>query len=121
MKRLVTVLLGTIWLAGCGSSGPAVEELDRVPREVEEAIETEHSLQMIDNGTASYLVFRTYLSVKPEFETRGSTLIIDLKEAPPKSDQIKTHVYKVETDWKLDTIETRINGEPAPFAVITSI
>lgn len=63
-------------------------------------------------------MFRSYMSVRSGFETKGSTLIVNLDEVPPQSDQIETHVYKVETGEEPDATEFRVNGEPAPLGVL---
>lgn len=93
--------------------------MDKVPKRISEAIDSDAPLQMINrSGKKYYIVFNSQEEVEYELETIGTTALVKLDEVVSKIDGVKQYVYYLTTDQYHDTIDIKVNGESMSYPVI---
>ncbi|WP_040225556.1 hypothetical protein [Bhargavaea cecembensis] len=121
MKKLALLLLGTLLvLAACGSQEASIEELDKVPRKVEENLDRNEWLQAIQTSDTKsyYLVFRSDRAVDAAIEVKNSKANVKLNETGNAGSSNGWHVFKVKRNGREDTVEYLINGQSVPISIV---
>lgn len=121
MKKLALLLLGTLLvLAACGSQEASIEELDKVPRQVEENLDRNEWLQAIQTSDTKsyYLVFRSDRAVDAAIEVKNSKANVKLNETGNAGSSNGWHVFKVKRSGREDTVEYLINGQSVPISIV---
>ena len=118
LKRLFAlILVFTIILAACNASELSISELQNIPSKVQDAINSEATLQMITSGEENaYIVFHSTEAVSVELEVTENTLNIKFNTTPQENTELKQYVYKLNRgDSEFDTIDVLVNDESIPF------
>lgn len=121
LKRIfVLVLLLISILSACNSSKLSFSEIDNVPNNVQDKVDSNLKLQSItDSGKGYYIVFHSSGDVEASLETKGDTVIIKFNETNLLDDLVKQHTFYLTTDPEHDVIEVQVNGEQMPFDGVT--
>lgn len=119
MKRLFSLLfVFTIILAACNSSELSITEVQNVPKEIQNLIGSDYTLQLIYDSKKddTYIIFHSSGTVTAELELSENILNIKLNSANQESNEVKPHVYKIiRGDAEYDTINVQVNGENTHF------
>lgn len=120
MKRFSIVILILFIVTACNTSTLSISEIEHVPEEVQDKINSEYTLQLIHEGEdASYIVYQSSGTVTVDLETVGNTLSVKLDETDNQNE--KQMVFKLTLDPEHEVIDVLINGESTPFDDVTSI
>lgn len=115
---LVTILL----LAACNSPELSIQEVERIPSKVQERINTDYTLQLIndsDKGDA-YIIFQSEGEVTAELELNENKLDIKLEKTDQDNRSLKQFVYKITRgDAGYDMINVLLNGQETPLDNVT--
>jgi hypothetical protein len=109
-------------LSACNESTLSFSEIENVPRDVQDKIESNHTLQLIGGNEdiyTSYIVYRTAGKVTTDLEARGENVKVKLDETNPQDNVSKPHAYKLTVDPEHKIIEVWINGKLTPFDSMT--
>lgn len=108
-------------LASCNSATLSIKELESVPKDIQNKLNSSNTLEMIyTKKNISYIVFRSKGNVLADVEIQGDKLLIKLDVTDEQDDGIKQHIYKLTYDYELvEYINVLINGEPTPFDQIS--
>lgn len=120
MKRIFLIMfLILAIISGCSQQKLSFGEVDKVPKRISEAIDSDAPLQMINrSGKKYYIVFNSQDEVESELETIGTTALVKLDEVVSKIEGVKQYVYYLTTDEYHDTIDIKVNGESMSYPVI---
>jgi hypothetical protein len=125
MKRVFAlVILVILILSACNSNSSTLSfsEIEKVPNNVQDKIDSNLKLQLIDDGEkGSYIVFQTSGKVETNVETQGDTVTIKFRISNSQSDAVKQNTYYLTTDPIHDAIDIQVNGESTPFDSITAL
>ena len=120
MKQAVLLILCAVVLfvlPACGQKKLSLEEVEKAPKKVAEAVNPEDPLQIITKNGAYYIVFQSSKDVSAKLESNGQTAVVQLNEADADS-QESLHVYALTIDAEHDTLDIKVNGESASFPMI---
>lgn len=124
MRKLFSLLLMTvIILAACNSSELNISEIQSIPTNVQEKINTDYTLQLLEDSEEgdSYIVFHSLETVKAQLELKENILIIKLDSITQENSELKPHVYKITRgDAEYDTINVLINGQATPLDSVSA-
>ena len=119
-KILLLVFLLISILAACNSSTLSFKEIEKIPKNVQQAVDPNLKLQSItDGGKGYYIVFYSRGDVETDLETKGDTLIIKFNVTNQINDVEKQNIFYLTTDTKHHAIDVQVNGESIPFDNIT--
>ncbi|MET3574475.1 hypothetical protein ACFFIY_13395 [Bhargavaea ullalensis] len=120
MKRLAMFLLGMVWLTGCGMQVASIEELEKMPKKVEEYMDPNELLQVIQVGDSDsyYLVLRSDRAVDSAIEMKNSKANVKLNETGSAGSSSGWHVFKVKRSGGEDTVEYFLNGQSVPISMV---
>ncbi len=120
MKRIFLIMfLILAIISGCSQQKLSFGEVDKVPKRISEAIDSDAPFQMINrSGKKYYIVFNSQDEVESELETIGTTALVKLDEVVSKIEGVKQYVYYLTTDEYHDTIDIKVNGESMSYPVI---
>ena len=124
MRKIVLILFASILLTACNSNNStlSISELEVVPDDVQDAIDSESTLQLINEGEkTAYVVYQSKGEVVTDLEEQGDTLKIKLNVTKEDEDEIVQRVYKLTTDDKHKALNVLINGKSTPFDVVSGI
>lgn len=124
MKKLMYLLMLSAFLtAGCNDTSTlSISEIENVPKEVQQKIDSNYSLQKIEESENTfYIVFYSKSKVKTFLESKGSILEIELSEEGEESEEIEQHIYKLTIDPEHQNLDIFINGEKTSFENVTSL
>lgn len=124
MRKIVLILFASILLTACNSNNStlSIRELDNVPDDVQGVIDSENTLQLINEGeNTAYVVYQSKGKVITDLEEQGDTLKIKLNVTKEDDDPIVQHVYKLTLEDKHTAIDVLINAESTPFDNVTGI
>lgn len=116
------MLVVTIILAACNSSELSISEIQSVPKQVDDRISSEYTLQLINDSKKdhAYIIFRSTEKVTAELEVRESILNIKLDSTNQESNVFSQYVYKITRgDAEYDTMHVLVNGKNTPFDNVT--
>ena len=112
----------TTILVACNTSTLSMSEIEIVPTDVQDKIDSNYELQLIYDGEdIAYVVYRSNGIVVTDLEVKGDTLRIKLDETNKKDDVIEQFVYKLTLDPEHKVIDVLINGKSKPFDNVSSL
>lgn len=119
MKKIILFLLMTIAiLTACNTSTLSISEIEIVPKDVQNKIDSNTTLQMInENEETYYIIFHSNGDASVDLESEGEVLNIKFEENG--NGEKKQNVYKLTTDPEHEQIKVFINGEETHFDVIS--
>jgi hypothetical protein len=117
MKKIfVLVFLVILILSACNSSKLSFSEIENVPDNVQDKVDSSLKLQSItDGGKGYYIVFYSSGDVESDLETKGDTVIIKFNETNLKEDDVKQNTFYLSTGPEHDVIDVHVNGVSTPF------
>ncbi|WP_273129403.1 peptidylprolyl isomerase [Bacillus weihaiensis] len=121
MKKIVVlVFMVVLILSACTSSKLSFSEIENVPNNVQDKIDSNLKLQSItDGGKGYYIVFHSSGDVETDLETQGDTVTIKFNVTNLQDDVVKQNTYYLTTATETDVIDVMVNGESIPFDNIT--
>jgi len=90
-------------------------EVTQITGDVWEHVDPALHLQLLSSDDQTYIVFQSERAVTADYEIIDNRVIIKLDESGNKQEVTETHVYKLRTNAKQDTIDVRVNGKQRPF------
>ena len=106
----------------CNTSTLSMSEIDIVPNDVQEKIDSNNVLQLIYDGEdIAYVVYQSNGTVVTDLEVQGDTLKVKLDETNKQDDVIEQRVYKFTLDPEHEVIDVLINGKLKSFDNISSL
>lgn len=122
-KILVSVILVLMILSACNSSTLSFSEIENVPNNVQEKINSDLNLQLINDGEkGKYIIFHSRGDIeRTDVKTEGDKVTINFDVSNSQDDVEKQYTYYLTTDPELDVITVLVNGEEMPFEVVTSL
>ncbi|WP_374054500.1 hypothetical protein [Rossellomorea sp. FM04394] len=129
MKKLVglAILMLSI-LNACNTSSSndsstlSFSEVENVPHHVQNKIDPNVRLQLMDEGDeGSYIVFQSSGEIETDVEARGDTVTIKFSTSGLQGDTVKQKVYYLTRGPGQDVIHVLVDGEPAPFDIVTGL
>lgn len=123
MKKLFySIFFFTLILTACNSSEISISEIQNIPNNVQDKINSNYTLQLINDGeNMAYTIFHSKGTVTTDLETKDDTLIVKLDSTNKDNDELKQYVYKLTLDPEHNTIEVLVNGQSTPFDNITGL
>ncbi len=119
-KIVVLVFMVVLILSACTSSKLSFSEIENVPNNVQDKIDSNLKLQSItDGGKGYYIVFHSSGDVETDLETQGDTVTIKFNVTNLQDDVVKQNTYYLTTATETDVIDVMVNGESIPFDNIT--
>ena len=119
---LILLILITSITVACNTSTLSMSEIDIVPNNVQEKIDSNYVLQLIYDGEdIAYIVYQSNGTVVTDLEVQGDTLKVKLDETNKQDDVIEQRVYKFTLDPEHEVIEVLINGKSKAFDNVSSL
>ena len=119
---LILLMLTTAITVACNTSTLSMSEIDIVPNDVQEKIDSNYVLQLIYDGEdIAYVVYQSTGTVVTDLEVQGDTLKVGLDETNKQDDVIKQRVYKFTLDPEHEVIDVLINGKSKAFDNVSSL
>lgn len=119
---LILLMLITSITVACNTSTLSMSEIDIVPNDVQEKIDSNYVLQLIYDGEdIAYIVYQSNGTVVTDLEVQGDTLKVKLDETNKQDDVIEQRVYKFTLDPEHEVIEVLINGKSKAFDNVSSL
>lgn len=119
-KIILLVFLVISILTACNSSTLSLSEIENVPNNVQDKVDSNLMLQSItDGGKGYYIVFHSSGEVETDLETKGDTLIIKFNVTNAEDDVVRQNTFYLTTDPEHEAIDVHVNGESIPFDNIT--
>ena len=121
-KVLILLMLITAITVACNTSTLSMSEIDIVPNDVQEKIDSNYVLQLIYDGEdIAYVVYQSNGTVVTDLEVQGDTLKVKLDETNKQDDLIEQRVYKFTLDPEHEVIDVLINGKSKAFDNVSSL
>lgn len=123
IKKIFILLILLIWiLSACNSPTFSFSQVENVPNNVQDKIDSNLTLQLINDGEkGSYVIFQSIGDVETDLETQGDKVTIKLNIINPQNEVVKQNTYYLTTDPEHDVIEVLVNGESIPFDNVTGL
>ena len=119
---LILLMLITSITVACNTSTLSMSEIDIVPNDVQEKIDSNYVLQLIYDGEdIAYIVYQSNGTVVTDLEVQGDTLKVKLDETNKQDDVIEQRVYKFTLDPEHEVIDVLINGQSKSFDNVSSL
>ena len=119
---LILLMLITAITVACNTSTLSMSEIDIVPNDVQEKIDSNYVLQLIYDGEdIAYVVYQSTGTVVTDLEVQGDTLKVKLDETNKQDDVIKQRVYKFTLDPEHEVIDVLIDGKSKAFDNVSSL
>ena len=119
---LILLMLITSITVACNTSTLSMSEIDIVPNDVQEKIDSNYVLQLIYDGEdIAYVVYQSNGTVVTDLEVQGDTLKVKLDETNKQDDVIEQRVYKFTLDPEHEVIDVLINGKSKAFDNVSSL
>ena len=119
---LILLMLITAITVACNTSTLSMSEIDIVPNDVQEKIDSNYVLQLIYDGEdIAYVVYQSNGTVVTDLEVQGDTLKVKLDETNKQDDVIEQRVYKFTLDPEHEVIDVLINGKSKAFDNVSSL
>ncbi|MEK5147185.1 peptidylprolyl isomerase [Psychrobacillus sp. FSL K6-4615] len=121
LKKIVVLgILVLFILSACNSSTMSIKEIENVPKDLQEYVNSSLRLQSINDGEKGYyIIFHSTGEVEAYLETQGDKLNIMFNETNLKDEVIKQNTYYVTTGPEHEMIDVLVNGESIPFDNMT--
>jgi hypothetical protein len=121
-KIFISVFLVISILSACNSSTLSFSEIENVPNNVQDKIDSNLKLQLINDGEkGSFIIFQSSGDVETDVETQGDTVTIKFNVPNLQDDGVKQNTYYLTTDPEHDVIDVLVNGESMPFDKVTGL
>lgn len=121
-KILFLLMVITAILVACNTSTLSMSELDIVPNNVQDKIDSNYKLQLIYEGEdIAYIIYQSKGTVATDLETQGDTLKVKLDETNKQDDVMEQHVYKLTLDPEHEVIDVLINGKSTTIDNVSSL
>jgi hypothetical protein len=121
-KILFLLMIITAILVACNTSTLSMSELDIVPNNVQDKIDSNYKLQLIYEGEdIAYIIYQSKGTVATDLETQGDTLKVKLDETNKQDHVIEQHVYKLTLDPEHEVIDVLINGKSTVIDNVSSL
>lgn len=121
-KTLFLLICTTFLLVACNTSKLSISEIDVVPNDLQDIIDSNYSLQLINNGEdIVYIVYQSKGMITTDLEIEGNTLKVKLDETVNQDGVIEQLVYKLTLDPEHEVIDVLINGKSTPFDNVTNL
>ncbi|MEI2364605.1 peptidylprolyl isomerase [Niallia circulans] len=121
-KILFLLMVITAILVACNTSTLSMSELDIVPNNVQDKIDSNYKLQLIYEGEdIAYIIYQSKGTVATDLETQGDTLKVKLDETNKQDDVMEQHVYKLTLDPEHEMIDVLINGKSTTIDNVSSL
>ena len=115
---LVTLVISI--LTACNSSTLSFSEIENVPNNVQDKVDSNFKLQSITDGEKGYyIVFHSSGDVETDLKTQGNTVTIKFNVTNLQNGAVKQNTYYLTTDPEHDVIDVQVNGESIPFDNVT--
>lgn len=123
MKKIfVATFLIILILSACNSSTLSFSEIEYVPDNVQEKVDSNLKLQLINDGKKGYyIIFQSNGDVGTDLETQGDTVTIKFNVSNLQNDVVKQKTYYLTTDPGHDVIDVLVDGESMPFDQVTAL
>lgn len=119
-KILVIVFLVIFVLSACHSSKMSFREIENVPDNVQDKVDSNLKIQSItDGGKGYYIVFHSSGDVETDLETQGDTVTIKLNVINLQDDNVKQNTFYLTTGPDHGVIDILVNGVSMPFDNVT--
>ena len=119
-KIVVLVFLIITILSACNLSTLSFSEIEIVPNNVQDKVDSNYKLQSInDGGKGYYIVFHSSGGVETDLETQGDTVTIKFNVTNLQDDVVKQNTFYLTTDPEQDVIDVQVNGESTHFDNVT--
>lgn len=120
-KTFLLVFLVISILTACNSSTLSFSEIENVPNNVQNKVDSNFKLQSINDGggKGSYIIFHTGGDVEANLETQGNTVIIKFNVTNLQNSAVEQNTFYLTTDPEHDVIDVQVNGESIPFDNVT--
>ena len=119
---LILLMLITSITVACNTSTLSMSEIDIVPNDVQDKIDSNYVLQLIYDGEdIAYIVYQSNGTVVTDLEVQGDTLKVKLDETNKQDDVIEQRVYKFTLDPEHEVIDVLINGKSKAFDNVSSL
>lgn len=121
LKKIVVLgILVLSILSACNSSTMSIKEIENVPKDLQEYVNSSLRLQSInDGGKGYYIIFHSNGEIEADLETQGDKLNIMFNVTNLKDEVIKQNTYYVTTGPEHEMIDVLVNGESIPFDNMT--
>ncbi|WP_044339313.1 hypothetical protein [Rossellomorea aquimaris] len=104
------------------SSTLSFSEIKNVPHYVQNKIDPNVRLQLMDEGEkGSYIVLQSSGEIETDVEAIGDTVTIKFSTSGLQGDTVEQKVYYLTRDPGTDVIHVLVDGEPAPFDIVTGL
>ena len=119
---LILLMLITAMTVACNTSTLSMSEINIVPNEVQDKIDSNYVLQLIYDGEdIAYVVYQSNGTVVTDLEVQGDTLKVKLDKTNKQDDVIEQRVYKFTLDPEHEVIDVLINGKSKSFDNVSSL
>ena len=117
MKKVFIMMVFVISiLSACNSSQLSFTEVENVPDNVQDKIDSSLQLQLISDGKkGSYIILQSDGDVKAVLDSKGDTVTLKFDVSNSQVDNKIQNVYFLTTDKDTEVIEVLVNGESTPF------
>lgn len=121
LKKIVVLgILVLFVLSACNSSTMSIKEIENVPKDLQEYVNSSLRLQSINDGEKGYyIIFHSNGEIEADLETQGDKLNIIFNVTNLKDEVIKQNTYYVTTGPEHEMIDVLVNGESIPFDNMT--
>lgn len=121
-KMVALVFFAVLILSACNSAKLSFSEIENVPREIEEHIDSDFRLQLLNDGTkGSYVIFHSNGVIEADLNPKENIVNILFNELNPEDADVKRNVYYLTTDLNHDTINVLVNGEETSIDNVTGL
>lgn len=115
-KIFVLVFLVILILSACNSSKLSFSEIEKVPNNVQNEVDSNLRLQSITDGVkGKYIVFHSSGDVEAHLETQGDNVTIKFNVTKLQDNAVKQNTYYLTTGPDTKVIDVLVNGESIPF------
>ena len=121
LKKIILVFTLFLTLVACSKPTPGLEEVTKVPKDIQEQVNPEYRLQSIwseDGG--SYIIFQSTGDVEADIQIDGKSVRIQFEETNTKdaSFGIQQYTYYLYLEGEDNFLEVYVNDESMPFNTI---
>ena len=114
-------MVTTAILVACNTSTLSMSELDIVPSNVQDKVDSNYELQLIyEEKDIAYIIYQSKGEITADLETQGNTLKEKFDEVNKQDDAIEQQVYKLTLDPEHEVLDVLINGKSKPFDNVLS-
>lgn len=99
-------------VAACTTSEASVKEIERVPKKIEEFLQSDDTIQFVQSGKNKYyIILSSAKKIEASVEEKDGTLYISFDESGDAIDRETKHVFELNDSSRTDTFDIIMNGE----------